>query len=126
MYLGKENFPNATDISADYIDKVADSQIPNLLEHVQMQYEKVLAPQTHQERLNEAHISSLIKILRFRVDGIPVECSVQRKLRMQYDKDIIALRRRKEIENIPPHRYSVMATALLHDFNVAYGKTLTK
>lgn len=65
-------FPNCSDIDRKYIDHVPQEELEDLLAHLQMSFEKVLAPQNSQERMHSLHIESLIRITRANIAAIAI------------------------------------------------------
>ncbi len=63
-YLGKGNFPNASDINAKFVENVEPDLVPDLIQHLQMELGRVLAPQNSRDRMHSLHIESLIRITR--------------------------------------------------------------
>lgn len=66
------NFPEPKDMDSKYIDHVPKEELEDLLAHLQMRFEKVLAPQSSQERMHSMHIESLIKITRANIATLEI------------------------------------------------------
>lgn len=66
------NFPEPKDMDRKYIDHVPQEDLEDLLAHLQMRFEKVLAPQSSQERMQSLHIESLIRITRANIAAIAI------------------------------------------------------
>ncbi len=68
MYLGNYNFPDPAEMKKEYLDKVSVDALPDLVQHLEMNFEKVIAPQSHIDRMKSQHIESLINITRSRIE----------------------------------------------------------
>ena len=66
------NFPNCSDIDRRFIDNTKPEDLEDLLAHLQMSFEKVLAPQSSQERMHSLHIESLIRITRANIAALDI------------------------------------------------------
>lgn len=66
------HFPNPSDIDRRFIDNTKPEELEDLLAHLQMSFEKVLAPQSSQERMHSLHIESLIRITRANIAALEI------------------------------------------------------
>ena len=65
-------FPSPSDIDRKFIDHVPHEELEDLLAHLQMSFEKVLAPKSSQERMRSLHIESLIRITRANIAALEI------------------------------------------------------
>ncbi len=73
MHLGKNNFPNPSDMNLKYVESVQEFALVDLKDYLSLVLEKILAPQTEVEKRNTYHVLSLMEEVRKRIQNIPVK-----------------------------------------------------